>query len=58
MNTKCRISGHDFEKVYPDQDLADLITFERQIEEIHICRRCGKSKTVAGTVGKLKDEDR
>lgn len=58
MNVKCLRSGHDWKKVYPDQELIDLIIFVQDIEEVHVCQRCGKTKTVTGTVGKLKDEDR
>ena len=58
MNIRCRIFGHDFKKVYPDKDLIDSIIFERPITEIHVCRRCDTTKTVAGVVGKLRDEDR
>lgn len=58
MNVKCLRSGHDFKKVYPDQDLIDSIRFVQEIEEIHVCSRCGKTKGVTGTVGWLKDEDR
>ena len=34
MNAKCRISGHDWQKVYPDQELIDSIVFEQDIEEM------------------------
>ena len=58
MNVKCLRYGHDWKKVYPDQDLIDSIIFEQVIEAIYVCRRCGKTKTVVETVGKLKDKDR
>lgn len=51
MNSQCAVGLHDYEKVYPDQDLIDAIIFEQSIEEIHECTRCGKAKVVMGTVG-------
>lgn len=51
MNAKCAVGSHDYKKVYPDQDLIDGIIFEQSIEEIWECTRCGKTKTVVGTVG-------
>lgn len=56
MNAQCAIGRHEYEKVYPDQDLIDAIRFEQPIEEIWVCRRCRKAKKVAGTVGYLKGE--
>ena len=53
MNTQCAIGIHDYEMVYPDQDLIDGIIFEQSIEEIHVCRRCGRQKKVQGTVGEI-----
>ena len=58
MNIKCATGQHDYVKVYPDQNLTDGIIFEHPIEEIWECTRCDKVKTVMGTVGWLKDEDR
>jgi len=51
MNAKCAVGRHDYVKVYPDQDLIDAIMFERPIEEIWECTRCGKAKAVMGTIG-------
>lgn len=56
MNAQCAVGIHDYEKVYPDQDLIDAIRFEQPIEEIHVCRKCGRTKKVAGTIGYLKGE--
>ena len=56
MNAQCAIGIHDYEKVYPDQDLIDGIIFEQPIEEIWVCRRCRKAKQVVGTVGYLKGD--
>lgn len=56
MNAQCAIGLHDYELIYPDQDLIDAIRFEQPIEEIWECQRCGKAKQVAGTVGYLKGD--
>ena len=53
MNRICMIKGHAYVKVYPDQDLIDGIIFEQPIEEIWECTRCGKAKSVMGTVGEI-----
>ena len=54
MNAQCAIGRHDYVKVYPDEELIAIIEFERPIEEIWECTRCGKAKRVMGTVGKAR----
>ena len=54
MNRICMIKGHTWQKVYPDEELIAIIEFERPIEEIWECTRCGKAKRVMGTVGKAR----
>lgn len=51
MNAQCIAGIHDYKKVYPDQDLIDGIIWKQEIEEIHVCRRCGRQKKVMGLVG-------
>ena len=53
MNAQCAIGIHDYEKVYPDEELIAAIIWKQPIEEIHVCRSCGKAKTVIGTVGEV-----
>jgi len=51
MNLKCALEDHDWQMVYPDQDLIDAIHFKQSIEEIWVCSDCNKAKKVMGTVG-------
>lgn len=53
MNAQCAVGLHDYEKVYPDQDLIDAVRWKQGIEEIWVCTRCRKAKKVAGTVGEM-----
>ena len=53
MNSKCALGQHDYRKVYPDQELIDMVIFKQDIEEIWECTRCGKAKEVMGTVGEI-----
>jgi hypothetical protein len=38
MNSQCTVGLHDYEKVYPDQDLIAAIIFEQSIEDRHNAR--------------------
>lgn len=53
MNARCAVGNHEYVKVYPDQDLIDVIIFRQEIEEIWECTRCGKAKRVMGMVGEI-----
>ena len=53
MNVECIRHGHDWKKVYPDQDLIDGIIFKQEIEEIWVCERCRKAERRIGTIGKI-----
>lgn len=56
MNITCMRDGHDFKKVYPDQDLIDSIIFIQDIGEIWVCCRCKKAQKRTGTVGTISSD--